>query len=89
MSDAIVSCDSAIESGDAGAVSDTALRIGPEFRDRQYARLGLTNGDVVAATATVTPGQQNGFDEDGEDPFAGRTGQGGFQDDPFKSGECV
>lgn len=45
MNDAIAACDTAIESGDASAVSDAILKINPDFRDSQYTKLGLVNGD--------------------------------------------
>lgn len=45
MNDAIAACDSAIENGDATVVPDTILNINPDFRDPQYMKLGLTNGD--------------------------------------------
>lgn len=47
MNDAIVACDSAIESGDGSIVSDTILNINPEFRDSQYRKISLTNGDTT------------------------------------------
>lgn len=45
MNDAIEACDSAIQSGDANSVPDTALRINPEFRDPEYTKIGLVNGN--------------------------------------------
>lgn len=47
MNDAISSCDSAIDSGDALCVADTALRIDPEFRDSKYIKVGLVNGETI------------------------------------------
>lgn len=47
MNDAIAACDSAIESGDVSAVPDTILNIGPDFKDPQYTKIGLTNGDTT------------------------------------------
>lgn len=49
MSDAITSCDTAIDSGDPISVADTALRIDPEFRDQKYAKVSLVNGDSTLA----------------------------------------
>lgn len=46
MNDAIMACDSAIESGDASGVPDTILNINPDYRDAQYTRIGLTNGNT-------------------------------------------
>lgn len=37
MNDAITACDSAIETGDANSVADTALRINPDFRNAEFA----------------------------------------------------
>lgn len=45
MNDAIGSCENAIESGDISCVPDTALKINPDFRDPQYIKLTMVNGD--------------------------------------------
>lgn len=47
MNDAIVACDSAIESGDISGVPDTILNINPDYRDAQYTKVGLTNGNSL------------------------------------------
>lgn len=47
MNDAITACDSAIESGDASSVPDTILSINPDYRDAQFKKIGLTNGDTT------------------------------------------
>lgn len=46
MNDAIAACDSAIESGDASSVPDTILNINPDYRDSQFTKVGLSNGDT-------------------------------------------
>lgn len=46
MNDAIIACDTAIESGDATGVPDTILNINPDYKDSQYTKIGLTNGDT-------------------------------------------
>lgn len=72
MNDAIQACDAAIESGDATAVPDTALRINPDFRDPEYAKVG-----------TLNVNKDNGFEDD---PFSKKDGESsGFSDDPFKN----
>ncbi|KAJ8927022.1 hypothetical protein NQ314_020585, partial [Rhamnusium bicolor] len=75
MNDAITACDTAIESGDVNQVPDTALRIIPDFRDPEYNKVGMVNGDS---------NKQNGFEDD---PFSNpsRPTHHGFSDDPFKS----
>lgn len=45
INDAISYCEAAIQSGDASQVPDTALRITADFRDSEYTRFGLTNGE--------------------------------------------
>lgn len=45
INDAISHCEAAIQSGDVSQVPDTALRITADFRDSEYTRLGLTNGE--------------------------------------------
>ncbi|XP_065168555.1 epidermal growth factor receptor substrate 15-like 1 isoform X8 [Atheta coriaria] len=77
IKDAITDCDTAIDTNDVSAVPDTALRIQPEFRDPEYKRIGMVNGD-----------SQNGFG-DKPDPFSNQNGHNaqnpstGFQNDPF------
>ncbi|KAK9737454.1 Cytoskeletal-regulatory complex EF hand [Popillia japonica] len=79
MNDAITACDTAITSGDATTIPDISLRITPDFRDSQYRKLSMVNGDHKV---------QNGFD-DQNDPFASQNGPEngttGFDDDPFKN----
>ncbi|XP_050510062.1 epidermal growth factor receptor substrate 15-like 1 isoform X2 [Diabrotica virgifera virgifera] len=72
MNDAIVACDSSIESSDVSQVTDAALRIKPEFRNSEYKK-------VLNEEKT-----QNGF---GEDPFSNQNGHtsSGFDDDPFQN----
>lgn len=73
ISDAVTLCDSAIESGDVSQLPDTALRITADFRDPEYSRLGLTNGES----------QQNGHSDD---PFSRQNGSNsGFDEDPFQN----
>ncbi|KAF5301331.1 hypothetical protein FQA39_LY10729 [Lamprigera yunnana] len=80
MNDAIATCDTAIESSDPLSVPDTALRINPEFRDNEYHKVALMNGEI-------TPTQQNGYED--KDPFANDDNSpnkfSAFHDDPFKS----
>lgn len=45
MNDAITACDTAITSGDATTIPDISLRITPDFRDSQYRKLSMVNGD--------------------------------------------
>lgn len=47
MNDAILACDSAIDSGDASGVPDTILNINPDYRDAQYTKIGLINGNSL------------------------------------------
>lgn len=46
MNDAISLCDTAIESGDASQIHDTALRIKPDFRDPDYNKVLMVNGNT-------------------------------------------
>nr|XP_022911734.1 epidermal growth factor receptor substrate 15-like 1 isoform X4 [Onthophagus taurus] len=80
MNDAIVACDSAISTGDLSSVSDSVLRITPDFRDEQYKRLSTSEDTKM----------QNGFGgSQDDDPFSNISGtnvaSSGFQEDPFKS----
>lgn len=52
MNDAITACDAAIESGDAASVADTVLKINPDFRDPQYTKIGMVNGDSTKQVRT-------------------------------------
>lgn len=45
MNDAIAACDTAITSGDTAAVPDISLRITPDFRDEDYRKFSMVNGD--------------------------------------------
>lgn len=45
ITDAIDICEAAIQSGDAGQVPEQVLRLSIDFRDADYAKLGLTNGE--------------------------------------------
>lgn len=83
MNDAITACDAAIESGDASIVPDTSLRINPDFRDPEYTKIGLVNGNGNNKQQTNFYG---GFDDD---PFKSQNANNpnsGFNDDPFKNG---
>ncbi|CAH1102861.1 unnamed protein product [Psylliodes chrysocephalus] len=73
MNDAIVACDSTIESGDISQITDNVLRIKPEFRESEYKK--ILNEDTKT---------QNGFDKD---PFSNQNGHtsSGFGDDPFQN----
>ncbi|XP_066150911.1 epidermal growth factor receptor substrate 15-like 1 isoform X2 [Euwallacea fornicatus] len=78
INDAISICEAAIQSGDLSVVPDTTLRISAEFRDAEYSRLGLTNGenkqkDNFGDAFSRQNGSSTGFDDDP------------FQNDPFKS----
>lgn len=53
MSDAIAVCDGAVQSGDATAVADTALRISPEFRNPEYTATLLPNNNNTPQTQQV------------------------------------
>lgn len=53
MNDAISACDAAIESGDATSVGDTILKINPDFRDPQYTRIAMVNGDSTKQVCIV------------------------------------
>lgn len=44
MNDAIKACDTAIETNELSHVQDTALRIQPDFRSREYMSNSTTNG---------------------------------------------
>ncbi|ENN71982.1 epidermal growth factor receptor substrate 15-like 1 isoform X3 [Dendroctonus ponderosae] len=77
ITDAIDVCETAIQSGDAAQVPEQVLRITIDFRDAEYAKLGLTNGEC----------KQNG---QGSDPFSRHNDSNGFDDnmfenDPFKN----
>ncbi|XP_064211795.1 epidermal growth factor receptor substrate 15-like 1 isoform X3 [Tribolium castaneum] len=80
MNDAIEACDSAIQSGDANSVPDTALSIQPDFRDPEYTKVGLVNGNS---------NKQNGFGDGKDDPFSskqnGTSFSAGFGDDLFNN----
>lgn len=45
MNDAITACDTAITSGDIGSIPDISLRITPDFRDAEYKKLSMVNGN--------------------------------------------
>lgn len=53
MSDAILACDSAIDSGDASGVPDTILNINPDYMDAQYTKIGLSNGNSLKQVLLV------------------------------------
>ncbi|XP_044263752.1 epidermal growth factor receptor substrate 15-like 1 isoform X4 [Tribolium madens] len=80
MNDAIEACDTAIQSGDANSVPDTALSIKPDFRDPEYTKVGLVNGNS---------NKQNGFGDGKDDPFSskenGTNFSSGFGDDLFNN----
>jgi len=46
MKDAVAVYDTAVSSGDASVISDTSLNIKPEFRDPEYARTAMVNGEI-------------------------------------------
>ncbi|KRT82780.1 HLH domain-containing protein, partial [Oryctes borbonicus] len=80
MNDAITACDNAITSGDISTIPDMSLRITPDFRDSEYRKLSMVNGDHKV---------QNSFDVSQNDPFVAKPAHGnemsGFDDDPFKN----
>ncbi|XP_063921366.1 epidermal growth factor receptor substrate 15-like 1 isoform X2 [Zophobas morio] len=80
MNDAIEACDTAIQSGDANSVVDTALRIQPDFRDPEYSKIGLENGNA---------NKENSFGDSKHDPFSskpnGPLDSSGFGDDLFNN----
>ncbi|XP_018577908.1 epidermal growth factor receptor substrate 15-like 1 [Anoplophora glabripennis] len=87
MNDGISSCGIAIELGDATQVPDAALRIEPEFRDPDYNKVLMTNGNISKETIfDVDPfSNTNEIPNRTDDTFDNDP----FKNDPFKNKDAI
>ncbi|XP_045468404.1 epidermal growth factor receptor substrate 15-like 1 isoform X3 [Harmonia axyridis] len=76
LTDAIKSCEAAINANDASQVPDTTLRINPDFRNSRESNLRLMNG----------PNGEHSINDTHNDPFSEKSRRtSGFEKDPFNN----